>query len=53
MTGWWMVKKLVVFEVVRSNVAPVPAYPKTLYYTGDGVLRVAGQTIEFSEQFLP
>ncbi|MDG4866764.1 flavin reductase family protein [Guyparkeria sp. 1SP6A2] len=42
-----------VFEVVRAHVAPEPAYPETLHYTGDGVFMISGQTIDRSDQFLP
>ena len=27
-----------IFEVVKAHVAPKPEYPKTMHYTGDGVL---------------
>ena len=34
-----------IFEVVAAHVAPVPAHPETLHYTGDGTFMVAGKTI--------
>lgn len=34
-----------IFEVVAAHVAPRPAHPETLHYTGDGTFMVAGKTI--------
>ena len=34
-----------IFEVVAAHVAPTPAHPETLHYTGDGTFVVAGKTI--------
>ncbi len=34
-----------VFEVVKSHVAPEPAHPQTLHYTGNGVFVVAGDRV--------
>lgn len=42
-----------IFEVVRALVAPVPDYPRTLHYTGDGVFMVAGKTISRRALFKP
>lgn len=37
---------LFVFEIVEAHVAPEPAHPETMHYTGDGVFMVAGDIIE-------
>jgi flavin reductase (DIM6/NTAB) family NADH-FMN oxidoreductase RutF len=42
-----------IFEVVKSQVARSPKYPKTLHYTGDGVFMVAGRIISRRSQFRP
>lgn len=45
-----------IFEILAAHVAPEPAYPTTLHYTGDGVFMVAGEMINrrelFSEEML-
>lgn len=42
-----------IFEVVHAHVAPRPAHPKTLHYTGDGVFVVAGPTVSRKRLFRP
>ncbi|MDA8328092.1 MAG: flavin reductase family protein [Betaproteobacteria bacterium] len=42
-----------IFEVVKAHVAAIPAYPKTLHYTGDGVFMVSGKVINRRSQFRP
>lgn len=37
---------LFVFEIVEAHVAPEPAHPETMHYTGDGVFMVAGDIID-------
>ena len=34
-----------IFEVVAAHVAPTPAHPETLHYTGDGQFMLSGKTI--------
>ncbi|MCL7744578.1 flavin reductase family protein [Guyparkeria hydrothermalis] len=42
-----------VFEVIRARVAPEPAWPETLHYTGDGVFMISGRHIDRRQQFRP
>ncbi|MCF3935716.1 flavin reductase family protein [Acuticoccus sp. M5D2P5] len=42
-----------IFEIVAAHVAPVPAHPQTLHYTGGGVFMVAGKTISRKSLFRP
>lgn len=42
-----------IWEVVAAQARPMPAYPETLHYTGDGVFMVAGEIIDRRDQFLP
>lgn len=42
-----------VFEVVKAHVAPEPAHPKTLHYTGDGMFVVSGRVIDRRKLFRP
>ncbi|CAM4194643.1 flavin reductase family protein [Vreelandella rituensis] len=45
-----------IFEIVAAHVAPQPAYPETLHYTGDGIFMVSGNHVDkrslFSERLL-
>jgi flavin reductase (DIM6/NTAB) family NADH-FMN oxidoreductase RutF len=40
-----------IFEIVAAHVAPEPAYPTTLHYTGDGIFMVAGDMLDRRELF--
>ncbi len=40
-----------IFEIVKAHVAPRPAHPETLHYTGDGVFMVAGNIISRRKLF--
>lgn len=40
-----------IFEVVKAHVAPSPAHPETLHYTGDGIFMVAGKTIDLRSSY--
>lgn len=40
-----------VFEIVAAHVRPEPDYPETLHYTGDGIFRTLGPTIDRSALF--
>ncbi|ETF00985.1 flavin reductase [Advenella kashmirensis W13003] len=40
-----------IFEIVKAHVAPRPAHPETLHYTGDGVFMVAGKIISRRKLF--
>ncbi|MGK8470462.1 flavin reductase family protein [Stutzerimonas stutzeri] len=43
-----------IFEVVKAKVAPEPAHPETLHYTGNGVFVVAGgRVVDRRELFRP
>lgn len=42
-----------IFEVVHARVAPEPAWPETLHYTGDGVFMISGRHIDRHGQFRP
>jgi flavin reductase (DIM6/NTAB) family NADH-FMN oxidoreductase RutF len=42
-----------VFEVVKAHVAPRPAHPETLHYTGEGVFMVSGKIISRRAKFRP
>lgn len=42
-----------IFEVVKAHVAPSPAHPETLHYTGDGVFMVSGKTVSRRSLFRP
>ncbi|MBD1551968.1 flavin reductase family protein [Pseudomonas typographi] len=42
-----------IFEVVVAHVAPRPAYPRTLHYTGDGVFTRSGGQFERRALFRP
>lgn len=44
---------LFVWEVVRAHVALSVKEPKTLHYRGQGQFMVAGETLDFHEQFRP
>lgn len=43
---------LFIWEVVKGHVAMSVKNPKTLHYRGEGKFRVAGETLDFHEQFL-
>ncbi|WP_108661793.1 flavin reductase family protein [Acuticoccus kandeliae] len=42
-----------IFEIVKAHVAPVPAHPETLHYTGNGVFVLSGKTISRKSLFEP
>ncbi len=42
-----------VFEVVKAHVAPEPAHPRTIHYTGGGVFMLSGETVDKSDLFRP
>ena len=44
---------LFILEVVKAHVAPRPAHPKTLHYTGSGIFMTAGKVIDESARFEP
>ena len=44
---------LFILEVVKAHVAPRPAHPKTLHYTGGGIFMTAGKVIDESAKFEP
>jgi flavin reductase (DIM6/NTAB) family NADH-FMN oxidoreductase RutF len=42
-----------IFECVKAHVAPQPAHPRTVHYTGDGVFMIAGKTASRRRLFKP
>ncbi len=44
---------LFIWDVVKAHVSPTPKNPKTVHYTGEGIFRVAGDTINLRKKFRP
>jgi flavin reductase (DIM6/NTAB) family NADH-FMN oxidoreductase RutF len=44
---------LFIWEVVKAHVSPTPKQPKTIHYFGNGLFRVAGETVSRRRMFRP
>lgn len=45
---------LFIFEVVKAHASPVPKFPKTIHYRGDGLFMISGPTVSrYRKYFKP